>query len=57
MHQPRDAFKFLYQCIQEHCAGVTEDQAKWRIPRIILEMVKRQQSERVQMLYRGVRPA
>jgi len=57
MHQPRDAFKFLYQCIQEHCAGTTEDQAKWRIPRLILEMVKRQQSERVQMLYRGVRPA
>jgi len=57
MHQPRDAFKFLYQCIQEHCAGVTEDQTKWRIPRIILEMVKRQQCERVQMLYRGVRPA
>jgi len=24
MHQPRDAFKLVYHCIQEHCAGVPE---------------------------------
>ncbi len=57
MHQPRDAFKFLYSCVQEHCSGITGDSAQWRIPRLTLEMVKKQQSERVQMLQRGVRPA
>lgn len=57
MHQPRDAFKLIYQCMQEHCSGVTEDQARWRIPRLILETVRKQQSDRVQAFYRGVRPA
>jgi hypothetical protein len=57
MHQPRDAFKLIYQCMQEHCSNVTEEQARWRIPRPVLDTVKKQQSERVQMLYRGVRPA
>jgi hypothetical protein len=57
MHQPRDAFKFLYQCVGDHCSGTTADSEAWRIPRLTLEMVKRQQSERVQMLQRGVRPA
>lgn len=57
MHQPRDAFKLLYQCIQEHCTNVTEDQQRWRIPRLILESVRKQQAERVQMFYKGVRPA
>ena len=27
MHQPRDAFKFLYQVIQEHCNTVPDDAA------------------------------
>src|SRR5690606_27359037 len=31
MHQPRDAFKLLYQCLTEHCSNVTEDEAQWRI--------------------------
>lgn len=57
MHQPRDAFKLIYQCMQEHCSNVTEEQARWRIPRPVLDTVKKQQSERVQMLHRGVRPA
>ncbi|MBC7835706.1 MAG: hypothetical protein H7Y88_11495 [Phycisphaerales bacterium] len=57
MHQPRDAFKLLYQCLTEHCSNVTEDQAQWRIPRLILETVKKGQAERVRQLYRGVRPA
>lgn len=61
MRQPRDAFKLLYQCIQEHCANVTEDAAvddqRWRIPRLVLDSVRRQQSDRVQQLYRGMRPA
>lgn len=57
MRQPRDAFKMLYQCIQEHCQLVTDDEQKWRIPRLVLEGVRRQQAERVQQLFRGVRPA
>lgn len=57
MHQPRDAFKLLYQCFTEHCASVTSDQSQWRIPRLTLESVKKAQVERVKQLYRGIRPA
>ena len=57
MHQPRDAFKLLYRCMQEHCASVTDDEPKWRIPRLTLETVRKQESERVQMFFRGIRPA
>lgn len=57
MHQPRDAFKLLYQCIQEHCSNVTQEQEQWMIPKLILETVRKQQSDRVQMFYRGMRPA
>lgn len=57
MHQPRDAFKFLYRAVSEHCAAVTSLQNQWRIPRYILEVVKKQEIERVQALYRGIRPA
>jgi len=57
MHQPRDAFKFLYQVIQEHCRMVPDDQAKFLIPRLTLEAVRRQQAQRVQELQRGLTPA
>jgi hypothetical protein len=57
MHQPRDAFKFLYRCIGEHCSNVTVEQQQWRIPRLVLESVRKQESDRVQQLYRGIRPA
>lgn len=63
MHQPRDAFKLMYQCISEHCQNTTREQASgdanagYRIPRLTLETVRKQQSERVQMFYRGIRPA
>ena len=57
MHQPRDAFKFLYQCFVDHCASVTSDQAQWRIPQAMLEAVKKIQIERVKQLHRGIRPA
>lgn len=56
MHQPRDAFKFLYRCLVEHCALVTREDQKWRISRHVLESVKRQEAERVQQLHRGIRP-
>ncbi|MFG0258540.1 MAG: hypothetical protein ACF8GE_11620 [Phycisphaerales bacterium JB043] len=57
MRQPRDAFKMLYQCIQEHCNLVTDEQEAWRIPRLVLEQVRKQQADRVQQLFRGLRPA
>lgn len=57
MHQPRDAFKFLYRCVSEHCSNVTAEQGHWRIPRLVLDTVRKQESERVQGLYRGIRPA
>ena len=57
MQQPRDAFKLLYQCIQEHCSTVTEEEAAWQIPRLVLENVRRQQAGRVQDLHKGLRPA
>ena len=57
MHQPRDAFKFLYQCLTEHCSNVTADQEQWRVPRLVLEGVRKGQAERVQQLYRGITPA
>lgn len=57
MHQPRDAFKLLYRCMNEHCASVTADQNAWRIPRLILDHARRLESDRVQALYRGIGPA
>lgn len=57
MHQPRDAFKLLYRCLSEHCSNVTAEQAQWRVPRLVLEHVRKQEADRVQQLYRGIRPA
>ena len=57
MHQPRDAFKLLYRCMAEHCAGVTRDAASFRMDGLLLETVKRQEAERIQALHRGIRPA
>ncbi|MBI1369222.1 MAG: hypothetical protein GC162_11290 [Planctomycetes bacterium] len=57
MQQPRDAFKFLYRVIQEHCSNVPQDEPRWRIPRLTLQQVRKQQSQRVQDLQRGVTPA
>ncbi|MFM9994848.1 MAG: hypothetical protein ACKVU4_03500 [Phycisphaerales bacterium] len=57
MQQPRDAFKLMYQCLSDHCASASGPQPSWRIPRPILEMVRKLQVDRVQQLYRGIRPA
>lgn len=57
MHQPRDAFKFLYACLNEHCSNVTSQEQSFRVPRLVLESVRRQQADRVQQLYRGIGPA
>lgn len=57
MQQPRDAFKFLYRCVTEHCASVTGEDGAWRIPRHVLEAVRKSEAERVMGLQRGIRPA
>ncbi len=57
MHQPRDAFKYLYRCFSEHCAGVPAESGQYRVPRLLMETVRRQEAERVQQLHRGIRPA
>ncbi len=57
MHQPRDAFKFLYAVIQEHCRLVSDEQAEFRIARLTLDTVRRHQTDRLQDLYRGLGPA
>jgi len=56
MHQPRDAFKFLYAVLQEHCKLVPEEAADYQVARLTLENVRRQQSQRVQEFYRGLAP-
>ena len=57
MQQPRDAFKFLYSLIQEHCRLSPEDDPNYKIARITLDNVRRAQSQRVQDLQRGIAPA
>lgn len=57
MHQPRDAFKFLYQCLTEHCSNVTAGEESYRVPKLVLDAVRKQQADRVQALYRGITPA
>jgi hypothetical protein len=61
MRQPRDAFKFIYRCVAEHCAEVTgfgtSDSTLYRIPRSVLERVRKEQIERLRQLAMGIRPA
>ena len=57
MQQPRDAFKFLYTLIQEHCRLSPEDDPSFKIARITLDNVRRAQAQRVQELHRGLGPA
>ena len=56
MQQPRDAFKFLYSVIQEHCRLVADDQPVYRISRVTVETVRRNQAQRVQDFQRGLGP-
>ena len=57
MQQPRDAFKLIYQVIQEHCANVPEESPQWKIARPVLDAIRKQQVERLGGMLRGVRPA
>ena len=57
MQQPRDAFKFLYRTLQEHCSLTPESQPVFKIARLTLETVRRDQARRVQEFHRGLTPA
>ncbi|MHC4550482.1 MAG: hypothetical protein ACYTEZ_17080 [Planctomycetota bacterium] len=57
MSQPRDAFKLLHAVIREHCQRVPTEDAHYRIPRLTLESVRREQTQRVLELHRGLSPA
>jgi hypothetical protein len=57
MHQPRDAFKFLYQLVQEHCSNIPDEKADYKIARQTLDSVRKQQTERLDTMLRGVSPA
>ncbi len=57
VRQPRDAFKLMYRCMNEHCAGFTRGQSEWRIPRNVLQAVAKSEAQRVMQVIRGIRPA
>ncbi|MFG0328846.1 MAG: hypothetical protein ACF8PN_03000 [Phycisphaerales bacterium] len=57
MRQPRDAFKLMYSVIQTHCGNTTEEESRWLIPKLVLDQVRRQQTDRLEALQRGIGPA
>lgn len=57
MHQPRDAFKLMYTVIQDHCAGIPEETPQWKIPKLVLDNIRRDQVDRLSGMLRGTRPA
>ncbi|RMH11724.1 MAG: hypothetical protein D6698_16060 [Gammaproteobacteria bacterium] len=57
MQQPRDAFKFLYNLILEHCRLNPEDTPNFKIARITLDNVRRAHAQKVQDRLRGLGPA
>jgi len=57
MQQPRDAFKMVYAVMLEHCSNVPTEDAEYRIPRLTLESVRREQAQRINDLQRGLSPA
>ncbi|MFO0875724.1 MAG: hypothetical protein U0575_17395 [Phycisphaerales bacterium] len=56
LQQPRDAMKFLYALVQEHCTATPEESPQWRIPKPTFDAVRRRQVERMQEMLKGVRP-
>ncbi|MEM8882960.1 MAG: hypothetical protein AAGD14_02730 [Planctomycetota bacterium] len=57
MQQPRDAFKMMYAVLLEHCRNVPAEEPEYRIPRLTLETVRREQANRIQELQKGLSPA
>ena len=56
MHQPRDAFKFMYRLIREHCANVPHEESAWTISRVVLDLVRKQEIDRIDGVLRDQRP-
>ena len=56
MKQPRDAFKFVYQCLTRHCGQTTAEDGNWRIPKIVLQYVRDQQVARLAGMTEGTGP-
>jgi hypothetical protein len=57
MQQPRDAFKMMYAVVLEHCRNVPAEEPSYRIPKLTLETVRREQAQRINELQRGLSPA
>lgn len=56
MLQPRDAFKFLYRVMQEHCQNSPDENPQWEIPKLALEHVRKQESQRMHDFHAGYGP-
>ncbi|MDZ8117537.1 hypothetical protein [Pontiella agarivorans] len=57
MQQPRDAFKLLYQVVHEHCSYTPNEDPVWKIPRLTLAQVSKNQARRLNDMQRGLQPA
>jgi hypothetical protein len=57
MQQPRDAFKLLYQIVHQHCSNTPNEHPVWKIPRLTLTQVAKEQSLRLSEMQRGLQPA
>ncbi|MDA0294757.1 MAG: hypothetical protein O3A31_02180 [Planctomycetota bacterium] len=55
MQQPRDAFKFLYALVQEHCSNLVELDEDPGIARPTLDLVRKRHVERREEVLRGLR--
>lgn len=56
MKQPRDAFKFVYDVVKQHCDSRHEEEGESLIPRATLDLVLRQHVHRVSDMQRGYGP-
>jgi hypothetical protein len=56
MMHPRDAFKFLYRVVQEHCQGSTDGDGQWKIPKLALDHVRKQEAQRMHDFHAGYGP-
>ena len=55
MQQPRDAFKFLYGLVQEHCSNLVEADEDAGIAQPTLDLVRKRHDERREEVLRGLR--
>ena len=57
LQQPRDAFKFLYAVVQEHCSNTTAEDQNFKIARLTLDLVRKKEVQRKEGMLRGQMPA